>query len=273
MAKTYGVNEIFMAPQGEGVRVGTINVFVRFQGCNLQCSSDGEAGFDCDTDFVSGRKMTLIELWEATLKTGGPTIPMESTVGKNKYLGRQAWLIPACKWLVLTGGEPGLQVDDEFCDFFHSLGMKLAIETNGTVKLPTYDSTPDLLSLGDINPLIDTIKMRELGIDDEDSMKIVLERFKLDWITVSPKSAEHTIRQSVAHEVKYVRNADQSIPKPRCKSLHRLLSPAFDTGVHQPDGTTVWRSAPGAVQKCIDLCVQHPEWRVSPQFHKVWRTR
>jgi organic radical activating enzyme len=57
--KRYRVNEIFTSLQGEGVRAGTLNHFLRFFGCNLQCAVEpgplSPGGFDCDTEFTSGR--------------------------------------------------------------------------------------------------------------------------------------------------------------------------------------------------------------------------
>ena len=58
---TYRVNEIFYSIQGEGMRVGTPNVFVRLSGCNMDCHeghAEPNADFDCDTEFVSGVNMS-----------------------------------------------------------------------------------------------------------------------------------------------------------------------------------------------------------------------
>src|SRR5262245_35338828 len=95
----YRINEVFYSLQGEGVRAGTANVFVRFTGCNLRCAMEpgdrSPGGFDCDTEFVSGRAVTLEELddWIGVATRG-----------------------VACAWLILTGGEPALQADREFID-------------------------------------------------------------------------------------------------------------------------------------------------------------
>lgn len=201
--KHYTINEIFFSIQGEGVRQGTPNVFVRFSGCNLTCDGrvEGEAYQPvCDTEFVSGRKMTLDEIAD-----------------EIKQVGQE------CKWLVLTGGEPGLQMDREFIDDFHAAGYSMAVETNGTIKLPDG----------------------------------------LDWVTVSPKIAEHAIKQTRANEVKYVRAHGQGIPKTQVQASYKLISPAFEPyGLEQRN--LFW---------CLDLVRHNPDWRLSVQLHKFLRLR
>lgn len=100
------VNEIFCSLQGEGYNTGTASVFVRFSGCNLKCNF-------CDTDHNSGTQMSL------------PAIISEVC----KY--------PKAPLIVLTGGEPSLVIDDELILGLKSTGKKIAIETNGTHKLPS----------------------------------------------------------------------------------------------------------------------------------------
>jgi organic radical activating enzyme len=166
MNKTYRINEIFYSVQGEGIRAGTANVFVRFSGCNLNCSaSDALSGFDCDTEFVSGRALAL----EALLAEIAGQAPKHTPV-------------------ILTGGEPSLQIDQDLIDAFHDAGHYVAIETNGTRELPQL----------------------------------------IDWTCVSPKSAEHTIVVKQADEVKYVRHAGQAIPRPSVAADNYLISPAFE---------------------------------------------
>lgn len=195
----YRVNEIFYSLQGEGVRAGTPNLFLRFSRCNLECRVETH-GFDCDTEFESGRPMTVPEI-----------------------LAEFRRLSETCGWVILTGGEPALQVDDELIGALHAAGYKLAIETNGSVELPA-------------------------GID---------------WITVSPKVAEHAIRQRRAHEVKYVRGYGQGVPETVVEAEHYLISPAF--AGHQIDSRILdW---------CIRLCMDNPPWRLSVQQHKGWNVR
>jgi 7-carboxy-7-deazaguanine synthase len=198
--KQYQVNEIFYSVQGEGVRSGTANVFLRFSGCNLTCN-EREMGFDCDTEFMSGRKMTAKQIIDEALT-----------------------IAPECRWIILTGGEPALQVDDELIQAFKEAGYQLAIETNGTKELPQG----------------------------------------LDWITVSPKTAEHTLRQSTANEVKYVRQKGQGIPRPTIKADHYLISPAHNVSNGFVKETMQW---------CVDLVKDNPEWRLSLQLHKILNVR
>ena len=88
--KTYKINEIFYSIQGEGVRAGTANFFIRFSGCNLRCAKNTE-GFDCDTEFQSGRALSTQEILNEI-----------QTLNQN------------CSWIILTGGEPSLQLDQDF---------------------------------------------------------------------------------------------------------------------------------------------------------------
>ena len=198
------MNEVFLSIQGEGRRAGEASVFLRFSGCNLTCSKDSE-GFDCDTEFTSGRTLTK-----------------DQVVAEVKDVAGQ------CNWVVFTGGEPALQLDAFLVDALKHQGFRLAIETNGTVDLPEFAA----------------------GL--------------LDFITVSPKTAEHTLRYSGRiDELRYVRCAGQAIPKPRLKADYLYLSPAFDGP--DPD--------PQAIRTCVDLVKSHPEWRLSVQGHKFWKVR
>ncbi len=84
--KTYQINEVFYSLQGEGVRAGTANVFVRFSGCNLTCARDNEAGFDCDTEFASGRRMTLTDLKAAIFEEWATVFPRRSNTAQEMSL-------------------------------------------------------------------------------------------------------------------------------------------------------------------------------------------
>ena len=124
----YAIKEIFYTLQGEGVQAGRPAVFCRFSGCNLWSGrekdrEDAVCRF-CDTDFVG---------------TDGPGGGRFETAEDVVQTCRAVW--PgnpgAAEFVVLTGGEPMLQVDQALVDAFHKAGFEIAIETNGT--LPVLD--------------------------------------------------------------------------------------------------------------------------------------
>lgn len=248
--KTYRVNEMFYSVQGEGVRAGTMNVFVRFAGCNRRCdlepSERSPGGFACDTEFESGRVVSLADMAEwaaAALEIGGGP---PQTCFPDGLRASPAWPEP---WLVLTGGEPALQVERPFCEFWHDRGVKLAIETNGTLALPTLEDDPML-------PLFPHLATRA-------AVKEALDCFALDWITLSPKVAEHAVKQPFAHELKYVRDYGQALPRPAAHALYHVISPAF-VGDRIHPKTIAW---------CQQLVAANPAWRLTIQTHKLLGVR
>ncbi len=125
---TYTVKELFYTLQGEGANVGRAAVFCRFAGCNLwtgreEDRADAVCRF-CDTDFVGvgtdGGKFAepgalaraVASLWPAT-----------DAAGSGRFV-------------VCTGGEPLLQLDEPLVDAFHTEGFEVAVETNGTRPAP-----------------------------------------------------------------------------------------------------------------------------------------
>jgi 7-carboxy-7-deazaguanine synthase len=235
--RKYVINEVFYALQGEGVRAGVPHVFVRFTACNLRCaktaSEKSPGGFDCDTEFESGRGISFEELLEWIQRCHARGSGLQNADGA---------------WVVLTGGEPALQLDAEFCQSMHAAGFMLAIETNGSIELPRRGPESG---------------MHETATADERPLSERLAGYHIDWITVSPKVAEHAIRQPIAHEVKYVRAYGQAIPKTVVEAVHYVISPAFDGDFLDPE-TLAW---------CKDLVKQNPRWRLSVQQHKGWRER
>jgi 7-carboxy-7-deazaguanine synthase (Cx14CxxC type) len=126
----YSVKEIYHTLQGEGARAGRAAVFCRFAGCNLWSGrevdrSDAACGF-CDTDFVGtdgpggGRFATATDLVEAIARTWN-----EATVADA-----------GTPYVVFTGGEPLLQLDEALVEECHRRGFEVAVETNGTVPPP-----------------------------------------------------------------------------------------------------------------------------------------
>ena len=124
---SYAVKEIFYSLQGEGARAGRPAVFCRFTGCNLWSGEEKHrAAADCsfcDTDFVGvdgagGGKFDPVELLADTLSGYWPA----GTGGKP--------------YVIFTGGEPLLQLDDALIAAMHERGFEVAVETNGTLAAP-----------------------------------------------------------------------------------------------------------------------------------------
>ena len=127
----YAIKEIFHTLQGEGARTGRSAVFCRFAGCNLWSGREDDratATCDfCDTDFVGtdgpggGRFATAADLVAAIRRSWDEAVP--SSEGARPYV-------------VFTGGEPLLQLDEAVVDACHGAGFEVAVETNGTVEPP-----------------------------------------------------------------------------------------------------------------------------------------
>ncbi len=143
---SYAVKEMFLTLQGEGVRAGRRAVFLRFAGCNLWSGREADRAKAvckfCDTDFVGtdgdggGRFADADEL-------AGRAVEFWGEGDEGRYI-------------VLTGGEPMLQVDQPLVDALHGHGFEVAIETNGTLP---------------VNPAI-------------------------DWVCVSPKAGSTVVQRS-----------------------------------------------------------------------------
>jgi len=124
---TYAVKEIFYTLQGEGAQAGKAAVFCRFAGCNLWSGREQDRASAvcqfCDTDFVG------------TDGTGGGKFAGAEALADAVA---QAWepAGTAHRLVVLTGGEPLLQVDAPLIDALHARGFVIAVETNGTMAAP-----------------------------------------------------------------------------------------------------------------------------------------
>ena len=98
------INEIFYSLQGEGYHTGIPAIFVRFSGCNMKCSF-------CDTSHEDGVMMSDEEIISEVVKYPAPMVS-------------------------LTGGEPGLWIDEALVDALHNEGKYVCVETNGMCVLP-----------------------------------------------------------------------------------------------------------------------------------------
>jgi len=124
---TYSVKEIYYTLQGEGAQTGRAAVFLRFAGCNLWTGLERDRGEAvcrfCDTDFVGtdgaggGKFQTAIDLASAVA---------------SKWPGGNH----GKRYVVCTGGEPLLQIDEALIAALHQAGFEIGIETNGTLLPP-----------------------------------------------------------------------------------------------------------------------------------------
>jgi 7-carboxy-7-deazaguanine synthase len=179
--KHYAVKEIFYSIAGEGFHTGRPALFVRFAGCNLwsgreEDRKDAICPF-CDTQFIGtdgegGGKYLLVDLLE-------------------KLSSQRDWLKAKRPFLVFTGGEPSLQLDEELISACKNEGYEVAIETNGTRPLP-------------------------LGID---------------WVCVSPKlGSELVVREGNELKVVYPQEVfDVELPK-KTNFEHCYLQPNWNEG-------------------------------------------
>lgn len=199
------VNEIFYSLQGEGFFTGIPAVFLRFSGCNLKCSF-------CDTDHRSGKEMTDREILAAI--TAFPS-----------------------RHIVITGGEPSLQLTADFIALLHATGYFIQIETNGTHTLPA-------------------------GID---------------WVTCSPKFSEMPaamadslplLHSGIINEIKLVfqsaKQADEDIRHIPALPEQLYLQPC-DCGDTYKNRIIV--------EECIRYIKAHPLWKLSLQTHKLLSIR
>jgi 7-carboxy-7-deazaguanine synthase (Cx14CxxC type) len=143
---TYAVKEMFLTLQGEGVQAGRRAVFVRFAGCNLWSGREQDRATAvcrfCDTDFVGTDGLGGGKFADAAVLVAA----VEGFWGAG---GDE-------RFVVLTGGEPMLQIDDALVDALHAAGFFIAIESNGT--LPVHPG--------------------------------------IDWVCISPKAGSETVQRS-----------------------------------------------------------------------------
>src|SRR3954454_21655810 len=177
---TYAVKECFVTLQGEGVQSGSRAVFLRFAGCNLWSGREADrAGAQCafcDTDFVG-----------TDGEGGGKFTSAEALAGHVESLWGEK---NGQRLIVITGGEPMLQLDRKLIDALHSRGFRIAVETNGTLP-----ATPGIDWIC-VSPKAGTDVVQRCG----DELKLVwpqegidpaeLERWRFGHFLVQPMDCE-----------------------------------------------------------------------------------
>lgn len=174
MEKKYRVNKIFYSIQGEGARVGTPQVFVRFSGCNLHCSF-------CDTDHSSYREMTASEI-----------------VAECRRLGN------GCASVSMCGGEPTLQLDAYLIAEFKRYGWFISIETNGLLHVP---AGVDYVVCSPKTPKIAPDSINELRYVVKAGDKLPVPHKHADHYFLSPCfDGEQANAANIAHCIKLVQD-------------------------------------------------------------------
>jgi 7-carboxy-7-deazaguanine synthase len=208
---SYAVKELYYTLQGEGANAGRAAVLLRFAGCNLWSGHEEDRASAvcdfCDTDFVG---------------TDGPGGGKFAGATELAHAVAAAWPRAAPTrvqpFVVCTGGEPLLQLDELLIAALHQAGFEVAIETNGTRVPPP-------------------------GID---------------WVCVSPKARARLVLRS-GDELKIVFPQDTLEPESlaRLDFRHFFLQPM--------DGPERIRNTELAMRYCLE----HPQWRLSLQTHKL----
>lgn len=125
----YTVKELFPTLQGEGAHAGRAAVFCRFAGCNLWSGREedraGAVCQFCDTDFVGSDGIG-----------GGKFNHAQELANAIEDSWKSTEAGPQQRYVVFTGGEPLLQLDEDLITALHQKGFEVAIETNGTIKIP-----------------------------------------------------------------------------------------------------------------------------------------
>ena len=125
----YTVKELFPTLQGEGAHAGRAAVFCRFAGCNLWSGREEDRASAvcqfCDTDFVGSDGIG-----------GGKFDNAQDLASAIERSWKSTSAGPQQRYVVFTGGEPLLQLDESLISALHQRGFEVAIETNGTIKVP-----------------------------------------------------------------------------------------------------------------------------------------
>jgi 7-carboxy-7-deazaguanine synthase (Cx14CxxC type) len=172
---SYAVKELFLTLQGEGVQAGRRAVFLRFAGCNLWSGREEDRATAvcrfCDTDFVGtdgaggGRFADADALATATEAAWGDA--------------------EAHRYVVITGGEPMLQIDDGLVDALHARGFEIGVESNGTLA-----AHPGIDWLC-ISPKADSIVVQTSG----DELKLVWPQAGVDLDVLESWAFDHRLIQ------------------------------------------------------------------------------
>lgn len=252
MTKTYSVVEMFPTLQGEGTWAGRRAVFLRMAGCNMwngipadRWKGAGACALWCDTNFANGTKLSLDDV-----VSGLETAWGDRPVGLSRQDARM---------VVITGGEPTLQLDPDLVAAIKNAGWFVAIETNGTNNTPALAQCDHVC----VSP---KKGQRPLEVFRADELKVVLP----GGIAGDLKDNHWTTQE--LHELAsfgewgelFVQPQDVTdtahVEQTYLHSIGRIKPGEYATGVAQFADN---------VKACLDFLEVSPGWRLSFQSHKI----
>lgn len=242
--KKYALHSVFKTIQGEGRHAGRSAVFVRFSGCNAwngrfttedRAKGAGACARWCDTNFSP----------MFTETTGELVARVETVWGVNQ----------SSRFVVLTGGEPALQVEADLVTQLHKRGFYVAVETNGSVsndclthwsqEAVDWVACAPKLGLPVVYSYVHEVKLVLPGV--------ALGSSETDWTD----EQIHNLRRNVLAEHYWVQPQDAIMPE--LVGVSGLLR----------GGTQVLkRQTEDNAQHCIRWVSAHPEWKLGVQMHK-----
>ena len=177
---SYAVKEAFLTLQGEGLNVGRRAVFLRFAGCNLWSGREQDRAVAqctfCDTDFVGMDGDNGGRYRDAAALAARVDALWRLELGED---------LPGTKLVVVTGGEPMLQLDDALIEALHARGFEIALETNGTIPVP------DSVDWVTVSPKAGTEIVQRRG----DELKLVWPQPGIDPATMDGWDFRHRLVQ------------------------------------------------------------------------------
>jgi organic radical activating enzyme len=240
--RRYRVKDVWRTIQGEGTHAGAAAVFVRLVACNVWSGYDKDRERDhertgaacalfCDTDFTKegSRSLTAAEIADEVFDAAGPV-----------------------EIVVISGGEPLLQLDPELVACLQRRRFRVHVETNGTQTLHRFSGLapgdrgfPDWITCSPKYPDVRT------HVEYVDEVKLVVPAYRPDLYPVLVQRARQT---AVIRSARLTR-----------EERLRVRHPGPGLFVQPEDGPRFRE----AVQTALDIVSQDPDWRISTQTHKA----